>query len=213
VAATLAAGVALYAAPLCAEPSQVIAEPWWASPDPEHPYAEHTSSWSIPTVHAFGVMTGMRISAAMLWPEPFAETDPLSYAESYGRAVSDPPVWDSTRGAFEWDGNDWPLNVLGHGAFGSELYLRARTCRRTMGQAVFFAAAQSAVWEYVFEGNAVQPSALDLVYTPLAGMVLGEARFALWYAARGMRHRAWGRVLATLIDPFGEVERAVGSDC
>jgi hypothetical protein len=186
--------------------------PWFASPDPEHPFARHEQALEVATVHALGLMTTMRIGAAYLWPEPFAETDPFVLAQRYGEALRMPPRWDRDAAPFEWDGDAWPINVVGHGLFGSELYLRARSCKTGLFESIVFAAGHSVVWEYAFEGNAVRPSALDLWYTPLAGAVLGELRFAAWYAGAKLP-QPWRGITGALLDPFGELERALGCGC
>ena len=128
--------------------------PFWASPDPDHRLASHAESWEVPTLHALGLMTGMRISLAIMFPDPFANDDLFDWAGHYGESLRNPPTWDRSAEPFEWDGDSWPINVVGHGLFGSELYLRSRTCRASLAGALAFATAQSAVWEYIFEGNA-----------------------------------------------------------
>lgn len=165
-----------------------------------------------PTLHALGLMTVMRASEAYLWPEPFAETNRFELGYHYHQAFSRPPLWDSSRPLFEADGDRWFINVIGHGLFGSELYLRARTCHFSAWQALLFAGAASATWEYGFEANGVRPSALDLTFTPLAGLVLGEARYQVWKAARG-GSGGLPAPLAIVVDPFGELERALGAGC
>jgi hypothetical protein len=132
--------------------------PFWASPDPDHPLHRHRAQIEVASVHAFGLMTQMRFGAAILWPEPFAETDLTIIAGRYGDAVRLPPRWDPHAAPFEWDGDPWALNVFGHGLFGSELHLRARACRADLFGALLFTAGHSAIWEYVFEGGSVRPS-------------------------------------------------------
>lgn len=170
-------------------------------------------SWAVPVVHGLGVMVGMRIGAALIWPDPFADTDGAQIRRSYHDAWTKAPVWDSSRDAFEWDGDAWHINVLGHAAFGSELYLRARTCKKNVLEALVLTAAGSTLWEYGFEANAVRPSGLDLWYTPLSGLVLGEARFWGWSAADRIRSRSWRGVVRAVLDPFGELERLAGTPC
>lgn len=170
-------------------------------------------SWSVPAVHALGLMTTMRVTEAVLWPDPFADTRLDRIGGRYEAAFTRPPVWDSRERPFEWDGDPWIINVVGHGLFGSELYLRARMCRHDVGFAVAFAAASSAVWEYGFEANGVRPSALDLMYTPVAGLLLGELRLWLWRIGTKSPDPGWGRVLSWVVDPLGEIERAAGSGC
>jgi hypothetical protein len=167
----------------------------------------------VPTLHALGLMTAMRVSEALIWPEPFAHTDLSEMGRSYQYAFTHWPKFDPNRPAFEWDGDPWYVNGIGHALFGSELYLRARTCNNGVLPALIFAAAASSVWEYGFEANEVQPSALDLVYTPAAGLVFGEARFVGWRAARRISDPGWRAVWTTLLDPFGELERGLGTRC
>lgn len=174
---------------------------------------EAQPSWTIPTLHALGLMSAMRVGEAVLWPEPFAFTNVDRWGQSYERAFTEWPRWDSSEPAFEWDGDAWYINGIGHALFGSELHLRARTCHNAVVPALLFTAAGSAVWEYGFEANGVRPSGLDLWYTPAAGLVLGEARFWAWSAARRLDHRAWRSVLTGVLDPFGELERALGTRC
>jgi hypothetical protein len=164
-------------------------------------------------VHALGLMTAMRVTEAYLWPAPFAETDRVALALHYHEAFSRPPRWDGSQPLFEEDGDRWQINVLGHGLFGSELYLRARTCRLPVWQALVFTGLASATWEYAVEANGVRPSALDLTFTPIAGLVLGETRFQGWRAARRMDPGALRTTLSALLDPLGDLERELGTPC
>ena len=169
--------------------------------------------WSVPVIHTAALFTGMRITEAVLWPEPFADTDLGEIGRHYREAYTRPPVFDPDRRAFEWDGDHWTLNVAGHGLLGSELYFRPRRCGASVLGSLAFAAGASAVWEYGFEASGVRPSALDLVYTPLAGIVIGEARYVGYQAAGGISNRTLRGVVRTLLDPFGELERAAGTPC
>jgi hypothetical protein len=173
--------------------------------------ASPPSSWAVPTGHALALMTGMRVTEAFIWPDPFADLSWSHVRDNYVDAYTLPPKWDGSRAWFEWDGDPWYVNAIGHAAFGSELYLRARTCRQTPLAALAFTAAASTVWEYGFEANGVRPSALDLWYTPLSGMLFGELRHVAWSAAAQLRDRSWRQILMTVFDPLGELERAVFS--
>jgi hypothetical protein len=175
------------------------------------PEADLSESWLVPSLHSLGLMTVMRGSETYLWPQPFAETS--RFGHHYREAFTRPPLWDGSRAFFEADGDRWQLNVLGHGLFGSELYLRARVCRKPVWQALLFGAGASAVWEYGFEANGVRPSALDLAYTPAAGLILGEGRFRAWRAARQLAPGAVRTILKATFDPLGELERSLGSPC
>lgn len=169
--------------------------------------------WAVPVVHHHAVMLGMRLTEVWLWPEPFAETSSLPVTLRYRDAFSEPPKWTTDAAWFEWDGDRWWINAVGHSLFGSELYLAARRCDFGVLPSFALAAVGSAAWEYGYEANGVRPSALDLVYTPISGLVLGEFRH---WAHRGAGQLPDGplRVLVRgLMDPFGDVERAFGSPC
>jgi hypothetical protein len=165
----------------------------------------------VPIAHDLALMTVMRATEAVIWPHPFAQAG--DFGAHWGEAFTKPPIFDPREPAFEWDGDRWTTNVLGHGLFGSELYLRARTCRLPWYGALAMTAAASTVWEYAFEGNGVRPSALDLVYTPVWGLVFGEGRCALWRAAGGLEDRTARAIVRAVVDPLGEAERALGTGC
>lgn len=158
-------------------------------------------------------MTAMRISEAYLWPHPFAEVNRATLTLHYSEAFSLPPRWDGSRPLFEEDGDRWQINVIGHGLFGSELYLRARTCHLPAWQALLFTGLASATWEYGIEGSGTRPSALDLVFTPAAGLVLGEARFQGWRAVHHLPAGVLRSTLSAVLDPLGDLERALGTSC
>jgi len=201
VALTLAALPALADAGAAAEP---------VGPPPE-PAVDAAPMFAVPIVHGLALMSVMRLSESFLYPDPFSRT--RYFGAHYEEAFTRPPIFDASRRAFEWDGDPWTINVLGHGLFGSELYLRARACHLPWYGALVFAGVASTLWEYGFEGNGVRPSALDLVYTPLAGMVLGEGRYLVWRSAREVELPALRHVVRAAVDPFGELERAFGAGC
>ncbi len=151
----------------------------------------------VPAVHAAALMTVMRGVETVIWPDPFAQTE--HFGAHYEEAFTKPPIFP--------DGDPWYVNFVGHALFGSELYLRARTCRLGWAGALAFAAAGSVVWEYGFEANGVRPSAFDLVYTPLSGALLGEARHLVLRTASPNSAIRW------IVDPLGEGERALGTGC
>lgn len=169
--------------------------------------------WLMPTVHHHGVMLGMRLTEVWLWPEPFADTRPTQVAVRYHAAFTQPPKWNSRADWFEWDGDRWWINAVGHSLFGSELYLSARRCQFGPVPAAVLAALSSAVWEYGYEANGVRPSALDLVYTPVSGLVLGEVRHWVYRRAAQLPDGALKMLLRGLMDPLGEGERLLGAPC
>jgi hypothetical protein len=166
-----------------------------------------------PSWHALSLMTVMRVGEAVLWPDPFAETRLAVIGEHYAEAFTRPPVWDSGRPAFEWDGDPWPINVVGHALLGAELYYRPRACGHGALAALGFAVVGAAVWDYGFEASGVRPSGLDLWYTPLSGALLGEARYWVTRSAGGIDDPTIRGIVRTLFDPLGEFERALGAPC
>ncbi len=180
-------------------------------PPASAPAPDQRPMLAVPIVHSLALMSVMRVGESFLYPDPFSRTQ--YFGAHYEEAFTRPPLFDGSRRAFEWDGDPWTINVLGHGLFGSELYLRARTCHLPWYGSLAFAAAASALWEYGFEANGVRPSALDLVYTPVAGMALGEGRYLVWRAATRVASPALRQIVRAAVDPFGEVERAFGAGC
>src|ERR1043165_5888338 len=72
----------------------------------------------VPIAHSVGLMTVMRTTEAVIWPDPFARTQ--YFGAHYEEAFTKPPIYP--------DGDAWYVNYVGHAFFGSELYVRARTC-------------------------------------------------------------------------------------
>jgi len=169
--------------------------------------------WSVPIVHTGALFFGMRGVEAYLWPDPFAVSRPSVWLSNYRAAYSQPPIFELDRRPFEWDRDHWTINVIGHGLLGSELYFRPRHCGADWLPSFVFAASASAVWEYAFEANGVRPSGLDLAYTPIAGILLGEVRYVVHRAASRVGNPALRGILRALVDPFGELERAAGAPC
>jgi hypothetical protein len=173
-----------------------------------------TPEWTPPVLHATALFTLVRQAEAALYPLPFADGNLKHIGEHYKDTFTMPPLFESERRFFEWDRDSWTINVIGHGLMGSELYLRARTCHFSLPASLAFAAGASAVWEYVVEGNGVRPSALDLVYTPLGGMLWGELRYIGYRSAQAIGNAAPRKILSAIFDPFGELERrSLGSPC
>lgn len=176
------------------------------------PRSEATSSLSIPVVHSAVVLAGMRTSLSLLWPEPFHPfrftRNQAQFRESYRL----PPQFDGGRSIFESDGDPWTINVIGHGLFGSEIYLRFRQCGQSPVGALAATTVASTLWEYGIEAFHKRPSTFDLIWTPTVGALLGEGRWQLYRFLRGDgrdRPRGGRAVLLFVVDPFGEAERRV----
>jgi hypothetical protein len=166
----------------------------------------------IPVLHSYVLMGLMRAGESYLYPDPFSK--PMYFGDHYKEAFTKPPIFDPHKPAFQWDGDPVVINVVGHGLFGSELYLRARQCHFGVIGSLAFSAATSAVWEYAFEGNGVRPSVQDLIWTPFAGgLLLGEGRYQVFRLASRIDAPVLREVVKSVMDPFGEIERAIGASC
>lgn len=172
----------------------------------------HRESWLVPTLHAAGLFTAQRVGAMLLWQRAFSLEDGDRNLRHLREGWTQPPVFDASRRIFTWDGDRWQINLVGHGLMGSELYLRARQCGHNALASMAFTAIASAVWEYGVEVWNAPPSANDLVWTPLGGALLGELRFVTWELA-GRLGTAPRAIVRAVVDPFGELERALGTGC
>jgi hypothetical protein len=203
---------------LAAEASAQTPPP--TSPPPTSPPASalpptsppHTASWLVPALHGVGLLLGQRVAESVLWTHAFSLEDGDRNVGHLRVAFTEAPAFDPHRSFFEWDGDRWEINLLGHGLMGSELYLRARQCEHGVAASLAFAAASTVVWEYGVEVWNSRPSANDLLWTPLGGALLGELRYFTWGMAASLPRGARA-VVRALVDPFGELERALGTPC
>lgn len=181
--------------------ASTLTEPW-----PEQ------AVYGVPLAHTGAVLVGMRVSLSLIWTDaynPFPLSRSLAQLQ---RAYTEPPELRRDRNLLESDGDPWPINVLGHGLFGAEVYGRFRRCGSGIVASAGFAAATSAFWELGPEALHKRPSAVDLVVTPVLGAALGEARYQLQRWLRG-RPGGW-RALGVVVDPLGSAERAwLGTRC
>lgn len=61
---------------------------------------------------------------------------------------------------------------------------------------------QTLMWEYFLEAGFEQPSINDLIVTPLAGIVIGEAIHRLTLHLRKGGYTPWEKVLIIAINPL-----------
>lgn len=169
-------------------------------------------SWTIPILHASGQLAAQRVGAMLLWRDAFSLSDGARDLAFLRDAYTKPPKFDPHAKLFEWDGDRWEINVIGHGLMGSELYLRARTCGHGPLASLAFTAVASTTWEYAIEVWNARPSLNDLVWTPLAGMAIGELRYVIWSGVKGLGPAPRG-VVRAVVDPFGSLERWIGTRC
>lgn len=107
------------------------------------------------------------------------------------------------------DNDEWYWNYLAHPMAGSEMYLRARAAGFNPAGSLLFAAAGSTIWEFGVESWYQRPSSQDLIVTPLAGAVLGEARFRVKRMLLEYDTR-FSRSLAVAIDPLQSFSEIIG---
>lgn len=176
-------------------------------------FADDVAIYEPPIVYATVQLGLQRAAEAVLFPEPFADFNTRSLGLRYRDAFTKPPLFDPDKAWFQWDGDRWYTNTIGHGLMGSELYLHARRCHLGWGGAFAFTAIASTAWDYVIEASGVRPSAWDLVYTPLAGLLFGELRYQGIRAAARIEARGWRRAFEIVLDPMGEVGQSLGSPC
>lgn len=167
--------------------------------------AQPEPSWSVPVAHAGGVLLGMRLAVSLRWPDAYDPSRRASQERQLRLAYTRPP--ELRRGnLLTSDGDPAWINGVGHALFGAEVYGRTRQCGHGALAGFLAAASASVVWEYALEAPYKRPSAVDLVWTPVVGAVVGEGRFQLrrWLESRGAS--GWW---LTVIDPLGDLERRV----
>ena len=102
----------------------------------------------------------------------------------------------------ENDEDDWGFNYVGHPIAGSLYYNSIRSQDATIFQSFLFSFAQSAIWEYVIEGMAEQPSLQDLIITPIFGTLLGEASHMATISMRRNGFNWLEKITVIVINPF-----------
>jgi len=178
--------------------------PAGAQQDREH---EPELDWSVPHLHSLAVVGGTRLSLSLIWPEAYAVRPVSANWDRFCRAWTTEAAWDGNRGFFEWDGDPWALNLVGHGLMGSEFYLRYRQYGGYWWQALGMTLLWTLAWEYLVESWHKQPSGIDLAWTPLGGALLGEGRYRLYLEVRDMADSPLRHLLLYLVDPLGQLER------
>ncbi len=103
-----------------------------------------------------------------------------------------PPVWDK---------DDWVINYIGHPYAGSIYYNAIRSQDATIFESFMFSTVQSAIWEYVIEGIAEQPSIQDLIVTPVAGAIIGEFTHKATLNMRKNGFGFWEKVFVLVLNP------------
>lgn len=123
--------------------------------------------------------------------------------------------WDNVSSGPVWDTDDWATNYIGHAYAGLVYYQIARSSDYSMRDSFVYTALMSTfAWEYGFEAFAETPSIQDLIYTPLAGMLFGEAAYSAEKAIMAndyqfLGSREVGYVSAFLLNPVSYVAQGI----
>ncbi len=163
---------------------------------------EHEIQWAPPVLHTTSLFVVMRATETVLWPDPLANFDADFVGARYEDAYTLPPKFDATRSAFEWDGDHWTINVLGHGAARQRALLARSDLPLRLGRL-----ARLRRGGFGGGSTASRPTARGRRHKIWStrrsrACALGEARFR---AARALEGRGgFAGVLRVVLDPFGK---------
>ncbi len=114
----------------------------------------------------------------------------------------------SDQSGYRFDSNHRYLNV-GHSFMGAAYYQAARTSHASMAQGALFSMAASTLWEVGVEHREVI-SINDQLVTPLAGVPVGEALFAVGEVFARSAPTFRNRLMMTIFSPVRGVNWAFG---
>jgi uncharacterized protein DUF3943 len=162
----------------------------------------------VPLLRIAFLDTVMYGGLAVIWPEFFSSGSGSS--TQLVRSWSSRPRYEGGSNPFVSDGDHWVINGIMHPLYGSEAYLAARDWKHTPFSSFFYSVFAIFTWEYLIEGWFQHPSAVDLVWTPVGGIILGELRYQLSSLARRKINKRGARNLVLiLLDPLGQIEQAM----
>lgn len=164
--------------------------------------------YTIPAVRIAVLELGMHTAAGALWPEGYHPLAVQRNRAQLRQSWTHAPEFHFTGSVFSSDNDWWYFNVFAHGLFGSEAYLAARVWGHRPVVACLHALVASFAWEYLVEAWYKPPSAIDLFWTPLSGVIFGELRFwAYRRVSRRIARPGLRRFWQVLLDPLGAFER------
>lgn len=176
----------------------------------DYPYSQ---SLSKPDWNRLWVNTGVLVGAGVVtmavlealpedataWNKAENASTPLF--KRWAQHVKAGPVWDKDNHLF---------NYVLHPYAGAVYYMSARSCGfNCWGSFLYSFCVSTFFWEYGFEAFNEIPSIQDLVITPVAGLVLGEAFYLAKRQIVSDGYRLFGSkplgyAVAWLLDPFNE---------
>ena len=166
------------------------------------------SGWIVPITRVVALDAVKYGGLVVIWPDSFKPS--TASQRLFVDNWSDGPEYRLDRGLFGSDGAPAYFNAVFHGLAGSETYLAARVWGHGVAASFFFSVITSFTWEYLVEGWFQRPSLIDLFWTPVAGVVIGEFRHWLLGVAHERISSRAGRVaVMSILDPLGQIERAL----
>jgi len=117
----------------------------------------------------------------------------LYWGENLHRAYTTPPVWDKDL---------WITNYIGHPLQGSLAFNALRSQGGGFWTSSAFTLGHTLLWEYFLEAINEQPSINDLIVTPIAGVVLGEAVNRMTRHFRRGGFTTGEKIIVTILNPF-----------
>jgi hypothetical protein len=119
--------------------------------------------------------------------------------------------WDNVTNPV-WDQDAWYNNYVLHPYWGASYYVRGRERGLARGQAFWYSALLSTIFEVGAEAMVEPVSYQDLLITPVIGSLLGE--FVFWPARQRILARQGpldfsDRAILVLTDPLGAINGAV----
>jgi hypothetical protein len=145
----------------------------------------------------FGFESGSTL-LLIISPESISKWDRSTFSvenclNNLKRAYNEPPVIDN---------DSWVINYIGHPYQGGYFYNAVRSQNASILQSSLFCFGHSMLWEYFTEAFYEQPSAQDLVVTPIAGVVLGELAHRATIRMSRNGFTAFEKALTILINPM-----------
>jgi hypothetical protein len=129
---------------------------------------------------------------ATKWDHKFGRELMEHAGTRFKEAWTSPPVWDKDK-LF--------TNYVSHPYAGSFYYNTIRIKGRPAAASFRFSVFSSTLWEYVPEAFFEQPSIQDLIITPIAGSIGGEAVHRLTLSLSTHGFTFWEKVLVFILNP------------